>query len=121
MLAAIGKNEKSFRSGLSGPKDTAAATNVLAIGKSRDFLIRLRDEHDPQKGKTVITAINQYLKSGMSLPALMYAKAVRNAFAHGRLPSAPGNVGPVNVISICETLCEYLLCLMNDEFSSFMK
>jgi hypothetical protein len=121
MLEATGKDEKSFISTLTRHKDTAAATRVLNASKSRDFLIRLRDEHHPKKGKAVRTAINQYLDAGGALPAAMYAKAIRNAFAHGRLPSAPGNVGADRIINICGVLCKYLLQLMDDEFDTFMK
>jgi len=104
-------SQEKYRGGL-------VFSRIEKVPKCREFLMTVKKAHDHNRGKR----ISEYLNGNQSSFSVVdYAKAIRDAFAHGRLVSASDGIGSTCVISICTMIAEHLLQIMNHEFEAALR
>jgi hypothetical protein len=69
----------------------------------------------------LIKDISLYLDGNQSFSVVDWAKAIRDAFAHGRLVSVSHGIGSTCVIKICTMISGHLLQIMNCEFETALR
>ena len=121
MLKVIEKETEGIQLSEGKYRGRLIFSRIEKVPKCREFLTTVKDAHDHDRGKRMIKDITAYLDGNHSFSVVDYAKAIRDAFAHGRLVSTPRGVGSTCVIRICSIIAGHLLQIMNHEFETALR
>ena len=98
----------------------ALLVDLEKIKSFQNLVTRVKILHDGKQGKTIKKALHGYLYEKKSISIITIAKALRNAFSHGRLASAPQNTDARQNKEICDKISDHVLNLIDTELTTFL-
>lgn len=101
-------------------KGKALLSDLEKINSFKNLVARVKNLHDGKQGEAIKKALDGYLSNKKSISIITIAKALRNAFSHGRLASAPLNTDARENKKICDKIANHVLNLVDKELTAFM-